>query len=298
MEKALFINGVYETVFAEIINAQKQDPEMVCYLQPYSSKLIKDLKNSPPNPENPLPLYLSTTNQLNHICYMADIVGWEDKRDLSEERLDLLNGHIREFQPGEGEIYFQMNGKNCVNLISIRNLKKMTNQLSVENLIKVSDGKPLKNRTRSGGWSYVYMLPFIGLNKTIVKEQMDKELENLISKSLKDNEEVLKQRLEEAPKLPEKVQTISSGFLRNPDVVAMVLKRANGKCELCKSDAPFIKASDGSPYLEVHHWVLLSEGGEDTIENAGALCPNCHMQAHFGKNKDYIQNNKTLPSDT
>jgi 5-methylcytosine-specific restriction protein A len=26
----------------------------------------------------------------------------------------------------------------------------------------------------------------------------------------------------------------------------------------------------------------LSTGGEDTLENAIALCPNCHRRAHFG----------------
>src|SRR3990172_3086939 len=177
MQKALFINGVYESVLAEIINSQERNPGMVFYLQPYSSSLIKQLKNSPPDLEISLPLYLSTTNQLNQICYTTEIVGWEDKRGLSQERLDFLNRHIKQFQPGEGEIYFQQKGKNCVNLISIKNLKKLTNQLSVENLIKVSDGEPLKKRTRSGNWSYVYALALLGLDKTVVKKQMDEEFE-------------------------------------------------------------------------------------------------------------------------
>jgi 5-methylcytosine-specific restriction protein A len=34
--------------------------------------------------------------------------------------------------------------------------------------------------------------------------------------------------------------------------------------------------------LEVHHKKQLSEGGEDTVENAIALCPNCHREAHYG----------------
>jgi len=28
--------------------------------------------------------------------------------------------------------------------------------------------------------------------------------------------------------------------------------------------------------------VPLSEGGEDTLENAIALCPNCHRKMHYG----------------
>jgi len=41
---------------------------------------------------------------------------------------------------------------------------------------------------------------------------------------------------------------------------------------------------------------LLSEGGEDTIDNAGALCPNCHKQAHFGRNREFIKLNKVIPA--
>jgi 5-methylcytosine-specific restriction endonuclease McrA len=40
---------------------------------------------------------------------------------------------------------------------------------------------------------------------------------------------------------------------------------------------------DGRPYLEVHHVVPLSEGGDDTLENAAALCPSCHRELHYGK---------------
>ncbi|MEE7094460.1 HNH endonuclease, partial [Escherichia coli O10] len=39
---------------------------------------------------------------------------------------------------------------------------------------------------------------------------------------------------------------------------------------------------DGTPFLEVHHIEWLSKGGEDSVENAIALCPNCHRQAHYG----------------
>jgi len=181
-------------------------------------------------------------------------------------------------------------------LISIIDLKKLTNQLSIANLIKESDGKPLKPRTRSGGWSYVNALSLLSIDKTIVKNQLDEEFEKAVSKALSDDDESRKIRLKNAAKFPEKIQTISYDYRRNPDVVAEVLRRANGKCELCRLDAPFLKASNGSPYLEVHHWFSLSEGGEDTIDNAGALCPNCHKQAHFGQNKEFIKLNKIIPA--
>jgi hypothetical protein len=72
---------------------------------------------------------------------------------------------------------------------------------------------------------------------------------------------------------------------RDPGVRADVLDRASGKCELCDKDAPFLKAN-GKPFLEVHHAIPLGEGGPDTVENAFALCPNCHREAHYGANKE------------
>jgi 5-methylcytosine-specific restriction enzyme A len=297
METALYINGVFDDVLDEIMKSQEKNPGRPFYLQPYSESQIKELKENPPSPGCPLSLYISTTAQLNQICYSAEIIGWEDKNDLPAERLRLLNEHIKLFQPKEEKIYFEVKGKKCVNLISIMNLRKLSNQLSTSNLIKISNGEPLKNRSRAGGWSYVYALPLLSIEKTVVKDRLDEELENAVSKSSKDSDESIKDRLAKAPKIPDKVQTISYDFKRNPDVVAVVLKRANGKCELCRFGAPFYKASDGSPYLEVHHWITLSEGGQDTIQNAAALCPNCHKQAHFGQSREFIKSNKALPAD-
>lgn len=89
-------------------------------------------------------------------------------------------------------------------------------------------------------------------------------------------------RLALAPKKPEKILVLSTNYKRNPDVVAEVLERSNGKCEACGLPAPFTRKSDGTPYLEVHHRIPLAQNGDDTVENALAVCPNCHREAHFG----------------
>lgn len=89
-------------------------------------------------------------------------------------------------------------------------------------------------------------------------------------------------RLASAPKLPRRIETTTTVFERNPDVVAEVLERAAGNCEACLKHAPFFRRSDGSAYLEVHHRTPLARGGEDTVANAIALCPNCHRAAHHG----------------
>ncbi|MFV3370974.1 HNH endonuclease [Pseudomonas sp. NY15435] len=44
--------------------------------------------------------------------------------------------------------------------------------------------------------------------------------------------------------------------------------------------------TDGKPYPEVRHVVRLADGGEDTVENAIAICPNCHRLRHFGLVRD------------
>lgn len=89
-------------------------------------------------------------------------------------------------------------------------------------------------------------------------------------------------RLAAAPKIPQTSLVISIDYKRNPDVVAEVLYRAKGICEKCRQPAPFPRKSDSTPYLEVHHRILLAKGGEDTVENAIAVCPNCHRKAHYG----------------
>lgn len=90
------------------------------------------------------------------------------------------------------------------------------------------------------------------------------------------------ERLKMAQRLPALYATARFAFRRNPDVVAEVLERSKGCCEKCREPAPFIRKSDGSPYLEVHHINTLADGGEDSVANAIALCPNCHREAHHG----------------
>ena len=45
-------------------------------------------------------------------------------------------------------------------------------------------------------------------------------------------------------------------------------------------DGDTLKTKDGSPYLETHHIVWLSNGGEVTPDNTVALCPNSHRKMH------------------
>ncbi len=97
----------------------------------------------------------------------------------------------------------------------------------------------------------------------------------LVSVSERDTAENRRARLALSPRTPRRMYVTTAVFVRNPDVVAEVLARAAGKCELCEEVAPFKRRSNGSLYLEVHHKKMLADGGEDTVENAIAVCPNC-----------------------
>jgi 5-methylcytosine-specific restriction endonuclease McrA len=108
------------------------------------------------------------------------------------------------------------------------------------------------------------------------------EFQRRVEKSLRDSDSARAARLHRANKMPKKMLVTIEVFDRNPDVVAAVLARANGRCEKCGSEAPFYRRKDSSPYLEVHHITRLADNGEDSIDNAQALCPNCHRESHYG----------------
>ena len=82
--------------------------------------------------------------------------------------------------------------------------------------------------------------------------------------------------------VPKQVGRESLVYERDPLVRAFVRRRAAGKCECCGRDAPFLDLR-GDPFLEVHHIDPLSEQGPDTVENAAAICPNCHRECHHGR---------------
>ncbi len=54
--KAIFLNGVYESVLEEIITATSMNNDLICYLQPYKSSEIKLLREEPPSEQTPTKL--------------------------------------------------------------------------------------------------------------------------------------------------------------------------------------------------------------------------------------------------
>jgi 5-methylcytosine-specific restriction protein A len=89
----------------------------------------------------------------------------------------------------------------------------------------------------------------------------------------------LRTRATYAPKKPGNRTTTITVVERNAYVSEYAKRRANGICQLCDQQAPYFNKK-GEPHLHTHHIEWLSRGGEDTIYNTVALCPNCHDKMH------------------
>jgi 5-methylcytosine-specific restriction protein A len=68
-------------------------------------------------------------------------------------------------------------------------------------------------------------------------------------------------------------------YARSEDLRVYVRRRADGSCEGCGQQAPFVTAR-GHPYLEPHHTRRLWDGGPDDYHHVIALCPTCHRRVH------------------
>lgn len=107
------------------------------------------------------------------------------------------------------------------------------------------------------------------------------EFENLVAKLRNSNGTTLPS----GSLNPEKKEVSTTCYERDPHVVAWIIGNSKGICESCSEPSPF-KKSDGLFYLEVHHLKRLADGGSDTVNNAIAVCPNCHREFHYGEDRE------------
>lgn len=180
----------------------------------------------------------------------------------------------------EHPAYFLLHRASCAAINSKNPGKKFTSR----NYIKICAGRVSDLRVYMKGKDRSDFSGYCGTcnpGSADADFEID-QFENKVARALKDGAAARSKRLKLADKKPEQIQVVVTVFKRNPDVVAEVLFQADGRCQCCGKPAPFNRTKDGSPYLEVHHRKRLADGGEDSVENAIALCPNCHRQQHFG----------------
>ncbi len=120
------------------------------------------------------------------------------------------------------------------------------------------------------------------------EEQIEQEYQLAVAKEVSKPLTKLRSEAEKKKTQPTVSVVQTKVFNRNPTIAAYVKKRANGICQLCKQKALFIDQY-GEPYLECHHIVWLSNGGEDSADNCVALCPNCHRKMHIMNDESDIQ---------
>jgi 5-methylcytosine-specific restriction endonuclease McrA len=91
---------------------------------------------------------------------------------------------------------------------------------------------------------------------------------------------------------PDRAKSVKWTYARDPKIRETVMRRANGKCELCGK--PGFKQPDGKHYLESHHIISLANEGSDRLTNVIALCPNHHREAHFGERGEELEKEMIL----
>lgn len=103
----------------------------------------------------------------------------------------------------------------------------------------------------------------------------------------------LRTRASKAKKQPHRRTAKAFVYVRDAVVAEYTKRLADGSCDLCDQRAPFRNKSK-EHYLECHHIVWLARGGEDTIGNTVALCPNCHRKMHVLNTKADREKLKTI----
>ncbi|CUY26381.1 MAG: HNH endonuclease signature motif containing protein [Serratia marcescens] len=121
-------------------------------------------------------------------------------------------------------------------------------------------------------------LIFIHDKETFEEEikEFEIQVENILEKGISTQPDGTKKPI----KTIRKIITIA----RDPKIKAYILQEAKGICEVCEKSGPFPDSKD-RPYLEVHHLKPLANGGSDTVGNTVAVCPNCHRELHYSRDK-------------
>ena len=142
-----------------------------------------------------------------------------------------------------------------------------------------------------GGYRYIFRL-FFNVSSASIERRITsirresglrttKTTEELLIEAIKRKKGItLDEQHVEENKQMRQTKHFTNHYERDDVVAAAVKERAEGKCDLCGKTAPFLDVY-GHPFLEEHHVDWLANGGEDTIENAVALCPNCHRMMHI-----------------
>lgn len=176
------------------------------------------------------------------------------------------NAHIRDHQQNGKELHlFEILGEGLVRYI--------------DQMICI--GYNILDEDAKGTSRKIIQFELIPLDSV---DASDKEVLGLLKEDLETLRQKAMASSTSSPQISERKVRIRE---RSAAIRAYGLNRAAGFCEYCKSKAPFITA-DGILYLEVHHIKKLADGGPDHPDSIIALCPNCHRRAHYGADREAV----------
>ncbi|MEN8398425.1 HNH endonuclease [Acinetobacter towneri] len=127
---------------------------------------------------------------------------------------------------------------------------------------------------------YIFPLKLKNGERYIDEETIQTWQEKRQKQAKKLSLDELKDRVSKSNPISNEYKTVVKQYVRSAYVVEYAKRLAKGVCQLCDQPVPF-HDKKGIPYLETHHIVWLARGGEDTISNTVALCPNCHKRMHL-----------------
>lgn len=196
---------------------------------------------------------------------MIDEDGWKDRKEKIESAQNLeFNMYLKKSTLGRGFI-------GCSS-------SKIYSLIIAYTLIPNHTELRIKRTNENGHYCYTFLLNLkssadfaSGLNQKFEEEVEKKRGVN--------REDLLGDAFKRGGK-PSKSHVNTTVYNRDPVIAAAVKERANGRCDLCGQPAPF-NSANGFPYLEEHHLDRLADGGDDSVDNAVALCPNCHRKMHI-----------------
>lgn len=137
-------------------------------------------------------------------------------------------------------------------------------------------------------WIFPLKLVDQNVNVAIDKSTLEELYGTKVKEAKRLSDDALKQRAQATPKRRGQRNATVLQHDRSPWISEYAKRRAKGICQLCMQPAPFSNGK-GEPYLETHHIIWLAKGGDDSIENTVALCPNCHRKMHIVNSKVDIE---------
>lgn len=101
--------------------------------------------------------------------------------------------------------------------------------------------------------------------------------------------------LEEKPTAPDTMQprrksrVVERGYERDHKLVDLAKQRADYRCEVEGCTVELFTKPCGQRYVEVHHLIMMAEGGPDTLENVVCVCANHHRELHYGNRRGELK---------